>query len=616
MTICTLTDVYQKLDLGRRETRLLTLLPGEYEDTVSCTLSIASLAESPTYEALSYVWGDPTVTLPILLDGLEFQVTSNLESALRHLRYHDRNRTLWIDAICINQVDILERSTQIQQMGNIYREAHQVTVWLGPETEQLVEAMNQILELGPAGHLFSIPKYQLCNHKRYFNQDHVEEAFQALRKFMASPWFHRVWVIQEIGLARVARLHCGGRSMAWEDFSRFTAWLRSHVACCTGHLPPSDASAMVQCSRITENLLLIRRHVAFYGPTLDLPLLSDMMREQHCTDDRDRVYGFLGLIDKPMIHVDYGISVPDLYRQSALALITHTGMLDVLARAGRAKNYHTLPSWVPDWSAHVHFGSTNFEYQHAVISNHVEFSACGNSRAEVTDLGDEGLLTKGLHVDTVWKTLPVTEWTVNAPDSGRTLIISQEQILLWERMIRLDEEPKKRYPGGGTLTNAYWRTLLADTMVDEALQSARKLEPEDFDDYLAWREYIKEGKVPQKSGPDHPSNTHPDSERLHNGLQRFRSRVTHTLCDRHLFMTTKGYIGIACNDIYAGDLVCVLFGGRQPFVLRKGQTYLREVKGEPYTWFEFLGAAYVCGIMDGEAMKDVSASNTLDFILR
>lgn len=610
-------DIYQKLDLGRREVRLITLLPGKYEDPISGALSVVSLAEAPTYEALSYVWGDPTVTLPIRVDGLDFQVTTNLEAALRHLRYRDgRNRTLWVDAICINQDDIEERSGQVQQMGDIYGKAQEVVVWLGPKDERLAKAIDQILELGPASHLSSMPKYQRCDHNRYNNQGHVEQVFDPLRGFIDSAWFHRLWVIQEIALAGTARLHCGDRSMAWGDFSMFTAWLRRHTDCCTAQLPPSDSHTMTICRLRTEKLDMIRSHFAAHGPTLDLSLVSDMLRNQHCTDNRDRVYGFLGLIDKPVIRADYGISVPNLYRQTALALIAHTGTLDVLTKAGRSKNYHTLPSWVPDWSAHVHFERANFEYHLAPALNHAQFSACGNSHAEVADLGEEGLLVKGRHVDTVWKTLPVSEWAATTADHGTDLTMSEEQILLWEKMIRLDEDPDRPYPGGGTLTNAYWRTLLADTIIDGPSGSARRLKPEDFDDYLVWREYLKEGKRPQRASPYHPSNNTPEGKRLFEGLQRFLSGMMRALGDRHLFITTAGYIGVACSEIYTGDFVCVLFGGKQPFVLRRGQTYLREVRGEPYTRFEFFGAAYVCGIMDGEAMGDVNGGNTLDFILR
>jgi hypothetical protein len=73
---------------------------------------IANLEDLPVYESLSYAWGDPDVSISIRLEGKHFHVTTNLESALRHIRFPDRERIMWIDAVCINQrylVEIVER---------------------------------------------------------------------------------------------------------------------------------------------------------------------------------------------------------------------------------------------------------------------------------------------------------------------------------------------------------------------------------------------------------------------------------------------------------------------------------------------------------------------------
>lgn len=92
------------------------------------------------------MWGDPKDTVPIILDGHVFNITTNLESALRHLRWEDTARTFWIDAICIDQRDIQERGHQVQCMGDFYRAAEQTTVWLGPEFEHTGLAFEYILE--------------------------------------------------------------------------------------------------------------------------------------------------------------------------------------------------------------------------------------------------------------------------------------------------------------------------------------------------------------------------------------------------------------------------------------------------------------------------------------
>jgi hypothetical protein len=124
--------VYEPLDLEQSQIRLLKLLPGNGRQRIECASFTASLEEKGfTYEALSYTWGSKHTTDTILLDGKPFLVTSNLNDALRRLRHPDESRTLWVDAICINQQDNTERSQQVGLMRRIYNQASKVVIWLG-----------------------------------------------------------------------------------------------------------------------------------------------------------------------------------------------------------------------------------------------------------------------------------------------------------------------------------------------------------------------------------------------------------------------------------------------------------------------------------------------------
>lgn len=122
------------------EIRLLTLQPRSSGATIKCAISHAKISSKPRYEALSYMWG-PKVRKPIEIDGKTCSVRENLYSALAHLRLEDRPRTLWIDAVCINQQDVGERNHQVTQMGLIYTRAERVIVWLGPLTPEASLAM-------------------------------------------------------------------------------------------------------------------------------------------------------------------------------------------------------------------------------------------------------------------------------------------------------------------------------------------------------------------------------------------------------------------------------------------------------------------------------------------
>jgi hypothetical protein len=135
---------YQPLDFVNFEFRLLTLLENEdssQEGQICCKLKHAYLDDPPQYHALSYCWGDPTVIAPILVNGSTMKVTTNLEAALRELR-GQKIKTIWVDALCINQQDPTERGLQVMHMGLIYSRAFTVLAWLGPESDGSTLVMN------------------------------------------------------------------------------------------------------------------------------------------------------------------------------------------------------------------------------------------------------------------------------------------------------------------------------------------------------------------------------------------------------------------------------------------------------------------------------------------
>jgi len=146
---------YCRLDKSRREIRQLTLLRSDSDSAsgdgclgIKCILETTSLDESPSYTALSYSWGNPEITETIILDGEQFQVTVNLYAALRNLQREHEDTVLWIDAICINQNDNVEKSWQVQQMGDIYQQAIMVVIWLGPADDTSNIAMEKLARFG------------------------------------------------------------------------------------------------------------------------------------------------------------------------------------------------------------------------------------------------------------------------------------------------------------------------------------------------------------------------------------------------------------------------------------------------------------------------------------
>lgn len=104
------TQVFQYEALrGADEIRLLVLQPGDRESPIEFSLVHASLEDNPIYEAISYAWGDPLVAHTVFSGGRAIKITTSLFTALRHLRYADKPRTVWADALCIDQSNISER---------------------------------------------------------------------------------------------------------------------------------------------------------------------------------------------------------------------------------------------------------------------------------------------------------------------------------------------------------------------------------------------------------------------------------------------------------------------------------------------------------------------------
>jgi hypothetical protein len=140
------TFLYRPLQTSPQELRLVFIQPGSFFSPINCVLKHEFLKDEPFFEALSYVWGNAQETVPILLNGHVFNLTTNLEFALQHLRLEEGVRTFWIDAICINQLGVEERNQQVRSMGEFYKAAQQTIVWLGPEAEHIALAFQYILE--------------------------------------------------------------------------------------------------------------------------------------------------------------------------------------------------------------------------------------------------------------------------------------------------------------------------------------------------------------------------------------------------------------------------------------------------------------------------------------
>lgn len=171
-----------------------------------------SLEDAESYDALSYVWGEPgnsSPTIKILENNRThiISIRQSLANALERLRHPQEHRKLWVDALCINQEDLEEKNDQISRMSNIYNSARHVCIWLGPRDRTSFKAISFI---------------ERCLDFDIFEQMILDENawsdWEALWMLMRRPWFSRRWILQEIAMAKDATLFCGEDSVSWKQF--------------------------------------------------------------------------------------------------------------------------------------------------------------------------------------------------------------------------------------------------------------------------------------------------------------------------------------------------------------------------------------------------------------
>lgn len=237
---------------GKHYLRVATIQPGRLVDNVHISLrqiewnpdhhhKLTTASSFRRFEALSYAWGPPepehlSARIGIIEHTADdshissgwLPVRSNLLGALQHLREVDKPRNVWIDAICINQDDDAEKSIQIARIGEVYRLASRVVVWLGPSSDGSDEVMKRLGELGlrmpdvdfgnPAS--WDSLRYRVSMAAVSLQYVHRED-MENLYKFFSRAWFDRLWVRQEIFLATqdAAVVQCGNTQVPWRIFS-------------------------------------------------------------------------------------------------------------------------------------------------------------------------------------------------------------------------------------------------------------------------------------------------------------------------------------------------------------------------------------------------------------
>ena len=320
--------------------RLAKIHPGMLDDpVVKITLIPTRLSSELQYKALSYTWGDQSDRLVISINAgdletsatsfAELSITSNCYNALCQLRKLDRAEVMWIDAICINQEDLAERSSQVRIMGQIFALAQQVIAYIGEETTESRIAFDELAE---ADKVFS-------SIGKFDRPKLSHEVVQGLDHILQRSWFSRIWVIQEIANAQFAEFMCGSQ----------TASIYALYYAIFGYS---------ENNRVTESYLpyVLGAHRDSFSQNqkAHIALWHLLARTRRClsSDPRDRIFALIPLIGPERQEVealvDYDQPVEKVFTDFAKYMTPFLGPWLFLA----ARHPHRLemPSWVPDWS--------------------------------------------------------------------------------------------------------------------------------------------------------------------------------------------------------------------------------------------------------------------------
>ncbi|KAH7067182.1 heterokaryon incompatibility protein-domain-containing protein, partial [Paraphoma chrysanthemicola] len=294
--------VYTPLAAASYMTRLLQILPGPDDSDIVCVLHEYLIpinnAFGP-YECLSYVWGDSTQRRRIYIQDdsssaehvnelLYLDVTSNLFIALHRLRNESFPRLMWIDAICINQADLRERATQVQYMSTIYSSAGRVLVWLGEEADDSTR-------------LFAAIEAVAMESRRVQTARTKRVPRQPLVALLKRPWFHRVWILQEMAAARQLVVICGEAKLTGSTFVQGLASAKNwtdpflrHLGTTVLYMMSWDVPSIVPTTLSPTALVAA-------SPTrlgiLPLGLLLEKFHLHEASDRRDKIFALLGMCE-------------------------------------------------------------------------------------------------------------------------------------------------------------------------------------------------------------------------------------------------------------------------------------------------------------------------------
>ena len=560
---------YSPLDASTH-IRVLEVLPGNPNSEIRFRLREKGLGDGDIYYALSYAWGPPMFTHKIYSAEGFIQVTENLWEALSRYRKADGLITLWVDAVCIDQANIQERSHQISLMRRIYSESKRILIWLGlesPSDRSAFEFITRIIDLILEKGDFS--KAAMSNELIPRLNDEYQDAMTEL---FAKSWFSRVWTFQEIICAVEATLTTGSldidflylHSFSWILVLIGPFWLKSSAA--------QRAVMQLSVLRVTKDYLSQQSAVN------SLFKLVKRTRTRLATDPRDMIYGLVALASdtNPLPFAPtYEIAVNHLYEEFAAHVIRQNKNLDIFGCCTFQPGLRECASWVPDWRYSEEFATfINPEKD----SFHAAGTSCWDTSTAIVNhsLGVEAICLDRLQNITFPEPMPkplgLLDWESYEPSFKWQQSMIRDTVDMASLSLLYKSEQERWH--------AWWRTFIGE----------RNPENERADP--AYERFIRSYTEIINRLVDHGPKMKPQGQNLDEFTQIYYCARDISF-QRRFCLSLEGRIGWVPLAARTGDIVSLMRGSPVPVLIRPSQ------QGNS---FFMIGQCYIHGIMDGEAV--------------
>ena len=555
--------------------------------------------------AISYRWGEAQDVVPMSLRNqvcgiLDTTLSNNFDQYLTHhlprsafdtlQALHDKDciagSKVWIDALCINQADTIEKSAQVRSMGDIYRLASSTLVYLGPSSLWTAKAVHFMSKLesyfGSLKVVESLEEPVAISFQDIFgmtSSSRGSEEWLALREFLRRPWFARTWVIQEAVLSQDLHFVWGQHSLPWQSLEKFIKYERQFRIGTLIHGNDSRArkaiSALKNIDKLKQNRAGFSR-----GWKCNISFALYCCDESVALDPRDKVYGILGLLHDPdsdpsaQLIPDYSMKPCTVYTEVTRNFTAEEDTFDLIYAAGigRIRVIAGLPSWVPDLSRPLTiYPFANHRAGKVSIPGLLPFQFEGND-----------MVLQTFQVDSIKSVLSPQSFQLGETSERESEDDPSIRAYL-QGAINLMKAVHTDF-WSDTVFERFVRTLVAD--IDTYLERS----PMEYIGVCESLNVVRDNSIRSSLISSRATSKH-DRHTFLTAVAAFMSE--NTLC-----MSVKHSLGIVPFLTKNEDLICVCPGSRVPFVIRPtGQLSAgRKV-------FQLVGYGFFLSLNDGEGLE-------------